>query len=181
MNANNSGVQPSASILTRLASKSLQYTACSYVRQKSMVGIVFRAPLFPISDALLQCRPALSIHARSIDAVLRNLLPSTYHWGGGHGWISAASGGLGPFASEPACCPSPSARAGGVRGPRARRPRPPVQSFCTALEMERRSPLSNLAQVLQYPAAAKYTPNAYCSARSDSFTEPSAGSLSTAT
>ena len=78
MNANNSGVQPSASILTRLASKSSQYTACSYVRQKSMVGIVFRAPLFPISDALLQCRPALSIHARSIDAVLRNLLPSTY-------------------------------------------------------------------------------------------------------
>ena len=58
---------------------------------------------------------------------------------------------LGPFASEPACCPSPSARAGGVRGPRARRPRLLVQSFSTALEMERRGPLSNLARVLQYP------------------------------
>ena len=91
--------------------------------------------------------------------------PSGDHWGGGHGWISAASGGLGPFASEPACCPSSSARAGGVRGPRARRPRPPVQSFCTALEMERRGPLSNLARVLQYPAVAKCTPNVYCSAR----------------
>ena len=30
--------------------------------------------------------------------------------------------------------------------------------------MERRGPLSNLVQLLQYPAVAKYTLNAYCSA-----------------